>query len=168
MSKLVAPPSSSAQPAAAQPPAAYGAAAMLDLADQIQFSACEILNAKGEIGTVLKQGLRDQAEMIVESDADEQLLIHIAFQTTVKIHSISLNAPSDGRAPKQVQDLHGSPHDLRTISVRSPYDLRMHPYASAKAPRLGPSRDLPRRSTSAPLQRIAPGAAICQPHRPRL
>jgi hypothetical protein len=47
----------------------------------IAWPSCEVLNAAGKsgVGTVLKQGLRDQPEMILASDADEQLLITVTF-----------------------------------------------------------------------------------------
>ena len=46
--------------------------------------------------------LSSQAIMI-ESDADEQLLLTISFTSKVKLHSISVGGPSDGRAPKTVR-----------------------------------------------------------------
>ena len=49
-----------------------------------------------------QQGLRDQELMIVESDADEQLLINIAFTSRVKVHSMEIAGPG-GRAPKNVK-----------------------------------------------------------------
>jgi hypothetical protein len=49
---------------------------MEDLLESIHWSGCEVLNATktDAVGSLLKQGLRDQELMIVESDADEQLL----------------------------------------------------------------------------------------------
>mmetsp|Transcript_25317 Transcript_25317/g.75209 ORF Transcript_25317/g.75209 Transcript_25317/m.75209 type:complete len:198 (+) Transcript_25317:48-641(+) len=106
MSKL--PPAGSAAPSAAPDPpkpAAYGAAAMTDLVDEIQWSSCECLNAasKDGLGRVMKQGLRDQEDLLLESDADEQLLLTIAFKGPMKVHSLQVDAPSDGRAPKEVK-----------------------------------------------------------------
>ena len=40
---------------------------------------------------------------MMESDADEQLLMTIAFAQKVKLHSVQLDAPTDGRAPKEVK-----------------------------------------------------------------
>merc|ERR1719379_2639746 len=37
------------------------------------------------------------------SDADHQLLIQIAFQGKVKVHSFQLDAPDDGRGPKEIR-----------------------------------------------------------------
>lgn len=105
MSKLTAAPNaSSAAPAPASPPA-YGAAAMTDMESLIDFSKSEMLNmTKADaLPNALKQGLRDQETLLAESDADEQLLMHITFSTKVKLHSISLAGPSDGRAPKDVK-----------------------------------------------------------------
>ncbi len=45
---------------------------MVDLVDEIDWSACEVLNATGSLQNVLKQGLRDQEGLLLESDADEQ------------------------------------------------------------------------------------------------
>ena len=39
----------------------------------------------------------------MESDADEQLLITIAFKSLVKIESLQLTAPGDGRAPSSLK-----------------------------------------------------------------
>ncbi|CAN0268591.1 unnamed protein product [Phaeothamnion confervicola] len=41
--------------------------------------------------------------LLLKSDADEQLLIHIGFQETVKIHSINFTAPQDDSAPLTVK-----------------------------------------------------------------
>ena len=78
---------------------------MVDMVDKIAWSSCEALNTtkKDALGCAIKQGLRDQEQMLMESDADEQLLLTIAFQTKVKLHSIHLAGPSDGRAPKLVK-----------------------------------------------------------------
>ena len=98
------PTSDAAAAAPPPPPPAYGAAAMVDLVDEISWSGCEVLNAakKESLGNALKQGLRDQELMIVESDADEQLLINIAFTSRVKVHSMEIAGPG-GRAPKNVK-----------------------------------------------------------------
>ena len=97
-----APAPAPAEAAAPPPPAAYGAAAMTDLLEHVTWSGCEVLNAvkKDSLGNVLKQGLRDQEDLLLESDADEQLLLTIAFKGPMKVHSLQVDAPSDGRAPK--------------------------------------------------------------------
>ena len=75
---------------------------MEDLLESIHWSGCEVLNATktDAVSSLLKQGLRDQELMIVESDADEQLLISVRFKVKVKVHSM---APADGRAPKSLK-----------------------------------------------------------------
>ncbi len=84
------------------------------------------------IDSFLKQGLRDQELILAESDADEQvrrppraasrhpppprarlgrthpspraqLLVRIAFNGKVKLHSFQIDAPADGRAPRLVK-----------------------------------------------------------------
>lgn len=79
---------------------------MVDMVDEIAWGQSEVLNAKGggsKLGNALKQGLRDQELMLLESDADEQLLITIAFNSKVKLQSIAIAGPADGRAPKNVK-----------------------------------------------------------------
>ena len=58
---------------------------MEDLLESIHWSGCEVLNATktDAVSSLLKQGLRDQELMIVESDADEQLLISCSFKAKV-------------------------------------------------------------------------------------
>lgn len=75
---------------------------MVDMEPHISWSESGCLNttAKSNIQNVLKQGLRDQQEMLIESDADEQLLLTVAFDQRVKLHSLEMKAPADGRAPK--------------------------------------------------------------------
>lgn len=106
MSKLAnaGPTAAAAAPAPPLPPA-YGKDAMVDLEGSISWSGSEVLNAakKDSLGNALKQGLRDQEVMLIESDADEQLLIKLAFTSKVKIHSLAVSGPSDGRAPLKVK-----------------------------------------------------------------
>merc|ERR1740130_887309 len=85
-----------------QKPVSYGAASMTDLETDVDWNGCEALNTanKGKLDSVLKQGLRDQAEILLESDADEQLLLTVSFQSKVKVHSMIIDGPHDGRAPK--------------------------------------------------------------------
>ena len=104
MSKLAGPsttPQEAAPPKA--PPPAYGAANMTDLEPLITWASCEVLNAnsKTPLGNALKQGMRDQETLIVESDADEQLLLSVALPAPVKLHSIALEAAEN--APKSVK-----------------------------------------------------------------
>lgn len=122
-------PDAEAAPAPEQKPAAYGKAAMTDLLEEIDWGSCEVLNAvsKDGIGRVAKQGMRDQADLLLESDADEQarpvsiattvfqgrsltrctpavqLLMTVAFKSTTKVHSLQIDGPDYGRAPKGVK-----------------------------------------------------------------
>jgi len=77
---------------------------MTDMESSIAWAGCEVLNAvkADSLGNALKQGLRDQEALLIESDADEQLLITISFISKVKLHSILIAGP-DGRAPKKVR-----------------------------------------------------------------
>lgn len=107
MSKTAAPEGGRPEPAPAPaPPPAYGAASMVDLEAHIAWSACELLNGTSGSSAerCLKQGPRDQADLLVESDADEQLLLTVAFKSRVKLHSLQLDGPADGdRAPRAVK-----------------------------------------------------------------
>lgn len=49
------------------------------------------------------QGYREDKQLLLESDADEQLIIHINFNTPVKVHSILFQAPTDGHGPRTVK-----------------------------------------------------------------
>ena len=72
-----------------------------------KWPACEVLNAAGQsgVGTVLKQGLRDQPEMLMTSDADEQLILTIPFSCAVKIKSITVvgSAAETGSNPAEMR-----------------------------------------------------------------
>jgi thioredoxin len=62
------------------------------------------LNENDEDGRVAANVLRDGDASCLESDVDEQLLLHVPFLEMVKgIHSLKIVAPDDGRAPKTVQ-----------------------------------------------------------------
>jgi len=80
------------------PKQVYGAKSMVDLEEHIKWTECEVKNAgsKADASTILKQGLRDQKALVLTSDADEQLLIHIAFTAKIKLHSIQVDCPEDG------------------------------------------------------------------------
>ena len=103
MSKAAPAPAPAPAPAASAPPEKYGKAAMVDLEEAIDFSACEVLNSKQTLERIMQSGVRDQDDLLLESDADEQLLLTIAFKGMVKIESLQLTAPGDGRAPKELK-----------------------------------------------------------------
>eukprot|EP00243_Klebsormidium_subtile_P004922 TRINITY_DN19169_c0_g1_i1.p1 TRINITY_DN19169_c0_g1~~TRINITY_DN19169_c0_g1_i1.p1 ORF type:complete len:176 (+),score=30.46 TRINITY_DN19169_c0_g1_i1:275-802(+) len=75
-----------------------------DLLDQIEWPSVECLNESSEhpVANALKQGYRDDDGLVLESDADEQILLTIPFQQVVKLHSLGLKAPSDS-GPKKVK-----------------------------------------------------------------
>ena len=90
-------------PAASAPPEKFGKAAMVDLDEAIDWGACEVLNSRHTLDRIMRAGPRDQDELVLESDADEQLLLTVAFKGMVKIESMQLAAPGDGRAPKELK-----------------------------------------------------------------
>lgn len=49
------------------------------------------------------QGYRDDANLFLESDADDQLIIHVIFNTATKLRSIVVSAADDGHAPKNIK-----------------------------------------------------------------
>ena len=49
------------------------------------------------------QGYREDASLFLESDADEQLIVHVNYNTPVRISSILIQGPDDGHAPKHVK-----------------------------------------------------------------
>jgi hypothetical protein len=59
--------------------------------------------ASGEVGRACMQGYREDNKLLLESDADEQMIIHINFMTPVKIQSILFQAPTDGHGPRIVK-----------------------------------------------------------------
>mmetsp|Transcript_31231 Transcript_31231/g.77697 ORF Transcript_31231/g.77697 Transcript_31231/m.77697 type:complete len:170 (+) Transcript_31231:34-543(+) len=77
----------------------------LDLLSEMDLSSVECLNqAVGkDWGNAVKQGYREDAGLFVTSDDDEQLIITIPFRQIVRLHSISIQGPADGTAPKVVK-----------------------------------------------------------------
>lgn len=50
------------------------------------------------------QGYREDAELVLESDTDEQLLMHIPFQQHVKLQAIVIKSTAkEDQAPKKVK-----------------------------------------------------------------
>ncbi|EFJ42379.1 hypothetical protein VOLCADRAFT_109365 [Volvox carteri f. nagariensis] len=76
-----------------------------DLLDHIDFSSLECLNEAPNHGAALamKQGYREQDELYLESDTDEQLLLNIRFTQRVRLQSIVIKAIDEAKAPKHVK-----------------------------------------------------------------
>ncbi|KAL0397330.1 UNVERIFIED_CONTAM: PITH domain-containing protein [Sesamum calycinum] len=76
----------------------------VDLLDFVDWSSVECLNQKNghSLPNALKQGYREDEGLILESDADEQLLIYIPFNQVVKLHSIAVQGPEE-EGPKSVK-----------------------------------------------------------------
>jgi hypothetical protein len=78
-----------------------------DITDQVEIRDCEVLNADDAAGTVRtlfdtakpsgldkSKGTAGSAKDWVQSGADDQLLLYIPFQSTVKLHTIQVrNGP---------------------------------------------------------------------------
>ena len=73
----------------------------MDLSSLINKSQCECLNESDD--HTLKNIFQKGKSLYLESDCDEQMLISISFNQPVKLHSLRLNAPDDGTAPKTVK-----------------------------------------------------------------
>ncbi|KAG6773364.1 hypothetical protein POTOM_020635 [Populus tomentosa] len=76
----------------------------VDLLDFIDFSGVECLNqsTSHSLSNAIKQGYREDDGLNLESDADEQLLIHIPFNQVIKLHSIAIKGPEED-GPKTVK-----------------------------------------------------------------
>eukprot|EP01052_Picozoa_sp_SAG31_P033922 SAG31_NODE_3895_length_3773_cov_21.681818_8_plen_124_part_00 len=62
-----------------------------------------IFGATQAVANCFREELRDSDDLILKSDADEQLLIYCPFRDTVKIQSLSIKAPADGTGPATVK-----------------------------------------------------------------
>jgi len=87
----------------------------MDLVTFFDKSGCECLNESNE--HPLSQALTSK-EGYLESDCDEQLLISIAFNQLIRLHSIRINAPP-GKAPKTVKLFINQPKTLDFDSADS-------------------------------------------------
>lgn len=74
-----------------------------DITDQVDVKGLELLNADNEIGTVrvlfdsqipsalsTGKGMESKSKDWVESDTDEQLMMFLPFQSTLKIHTLQV------------------------------------------------------------------------------
>ncbi|PNW70683.1 hypothetical protein CHLRE_17g730250v5 [Chlamydomonas reinhardtii] len=83
-----------------------------DLLEHIDFSGLECLNEAPNHGVanVLKQGYREQDELYLESDTDEQLLLNIRFQQRVRVSALVIKAIDEAKAPKTIKLYVNRPH----------------------------------------------------------
>ncbi|XP_051866571.1 thioredoxin-like protein 1 [Pristis pectinata] len=72
----------------------------MDLMPFINKAGCECLNESDEYGF---DNCLQKDPTYLESDCDEQLLVTIAFNQPVKLYSMRLQAPENGRGPKFVK-----------------------------------------------------------------
>jgi len=80
----------------------------MDLSSFYDKSGCECLNESSDHG--LTAALTNKDGFLL-SDCDEQLLISLAFNQVVKLHSLRLNGPPD-KAPKTVKVFINQPKTL--------------------------------------------------------
>ncbi|XP_020615546.1 thioredoxin-like protein 1 isoform X2 [Orbicella faveolata] len=81
----------------------------MDLGTFINKSGCECLNESDDyhLPAALAKG-----PDYLESDCDEQLLVTIAFNQAVKLHSLKIQGPDDGRGPKTVKLFTNHPNSM--------------------------------------------------------
>ncbi|XP_073115935.1 PITH domain-containing protein At3g04780 isoform X7 [Elaeis guineensis] len=68
-----------------------------DLVAFVDWRGVECLNqsTSHSLDNALKQGYRDDDDLHLESDADEQLLIYIPFTQVIKLHSVIIKGPEE-------------------------------------------------------------------------
>merc|ERR1711892_341057 len=94
------------------------------LASYYDMNGSECLNESDDnpFANCLKEG-----ESVLESDCDEQLLLSLAFNQVVKVHSIKINAPST-KGPKTIRIFKNQPRTLdfsQAESMTSIQDLEL-------------------------------------------
>ncbi|KAI3426924.1 hypothetical protein D9Q98_006868 [Chlorella vulgaris] len=79
--------------------------AAADLNELIEWPALECLNQQPghTVQNALKQGYREDDGLFLESDTDEQLLIHIPFNTACKLSGLVIKSTKTDQAPKKVK-----------------------------------------------------------------
>ncbi|KAJ7393800.1 Thioredoxin-like protein 1 [Desmophyllum pertusum] len=72
----------------------------MDLGIFISKNGCECLNESDDhhLSAALAKG-----PDYLESDCDEQLLVTISFNQAIKLHSLKIQGPDDGRGPKSIK-----------------------------------------------------------------
>ncbi len=71
----------------------YHRAMQVDLIDGVDFSGSQVLGSSHHLSNIIK---KQDNELFVESDCDEQLIVTIKFQSPVKLHSFRIIAPENG------------------------------------------------------------------------
>lgn len=84
----------------AQPPKASDLE-VRDITDLVSKADCYCLNQLS--GATWENLFQGDDRLVLRSDADEQLLLHVGFMETVKLHSIDFVAPTDDTAPLTVK-----------------------------------------------------------------
>eukprot|EP00026_Physarum_polycephalum_P019540 Phypoly_transcript_21603.p1 GENE.Phypoly_transcript_21603~~Phypoly_transcript_21603.p1 ORF type:complete len:199 (+),score=26.62 Phypoly_transcript_21603:52-597(+) len=72
----------------------------VDLSGDVDFTGSQVLGSAHPLSNIIKA---DDNELFIESDCDEQLIITIRFQSTVKINSLRIFAPETGAAPRRIK-----------------------------------------------------------------
>lgn len=87
----------------------------MDLASMINNAGCECLNESDD--HTLLHALNPKGGFL-ESDCDEQLIMSIAFNQAVKLHSLKINAPAQ-KGPKNIKVFINQPRTLDFDSAES-------------------------------------------------
>lgn len=61
----------------------------------------------------------DNKDLYLESDCDPELLITMTFSQAIKLHSLKVQGPDDGSAPKTVRLFINQPHEMDFDSARN-------------------------------------------------
>lgn len=84
-----------------------------DITDQVELRGCELLNADEDAGPVkvlfecskpsgLDKDKKDSTKDFVQSGADDQLLLFIPFQSTIKLHTLQVGPTCKNLRPDSV------------------------------------------------------------------
>jgi len=75
----------------------------VDLGEYLDKPQCECLNASDK--HTLKHAMEPDRSLFLQSDCDEQLLIHLTFNQLVRVHSLIIEAPEEERfkAPSSIR-----------------------------------------------------------------
>eukprot|EP01063_Lacrimia_lanifica_P017479 TRINITY_DN24558_c0_g1_i1.p1 TRINITY_DN24558_c0_g1~~TRINITY_DN24558_c0_g1_i1.p1 ORF type:complete len:191 (+),score=60.73 TRINITY_DN24558_c0_g1_i1:65-574(+) len=76
-----------------------------DLYEHIDRQGAECLNASPEhpVANIFPSAEGGAGGGLLESDTDEELLLNIPFRQNVKVYSIEITAPNDGRKPNHIK-----------------------------------------------------------------